>query len=121
MRRGVSIFLLILLVATQTPMGQVFKFPNLIEHFFKHKKQNGVSLLDFLKDHYKANHNDADLPEDQQLPFKDITFQSIVIAIVPDTIKTAAVTSTPLEEKTSAIDFYTPQQHLGSIFHPPRT
>ena len=74
----------------------------------------------FLKDHYRSNHNDADLPEDQQLPFKDITLQSTVIAVVPAAIKTAAVTSTLLEEKMAVIDFYTPQQHLGSIFHPPK-
>ncbi|HET9744643.1 MAG TPA: hypothetical protein VFP97_02955, partial [Chitinophagaceae bacterium] len=69
MRTVATIFLLVLMVSIQTPIGQLFKLPLLIEHFIKHQKRNGVSLIDFLEEHYSSGHNDADLPEDEQLPF----------------------------------------------------
>ena len=120
MRRGVTIFFLVLLVSAQTPVGQLLKLPILIEHFIKHQQQNGFSFIGFLKDHYKPDHNDADLPEDQQLPFKNITFYSIGYAIVPGVIKTNATIAFAFDKKIVFAEFYTAQQHLGSIFHPPR-
>ena len=120
MRRGVTIFFLVLLVCVQTPVGQIFKLPKLVEHFIKHQKQNNVSLANFLKDHYDPNHNDADFPEDQQLPFKDITVYSISNAVVPLPIKTSAIQTVVANKKIVFVNSYTPQQHLASIFHPPR-
>jgi hypothetical protein len=70
MKKGVTIFLLVSMVSLQTPVGQLLKLPLLIEHFIKHQQQDGVSLLAYLQDHYSEDHHDADLPEDEQLPFK---------------------------------------------------
>ena len=120
MKRAVTILLLVLTVSIQTPLGQFFKLPRLIEHFIKHQKQEGVSLIGFLNDHYASDHNDADLPEDEQLPFKCISFYNIGYAIVPGSIKALVVHSLPSDKKLIVPDTYTPQQHLGSIFHPPR-
>ena len=120
MQRPVSILLLVLMVAIQTPVGQLFKLPLLIEHFIKHQKQDGVSFIVFLEDHYSSGHNDADWPEDEQLPFKCISFYNIGYAIVPGSIKAMVVHSFPSDKKLIVPDTYTPQQHLGSIFHPPR-
>ena len=78
-----TIFLLVLLVSIQTPIGQLFKLPLLIEHFIKHQKQDGVSLFSFLEDHYVLVHNDADRQEDERLPFKNISFYSISYEVVP--------------------------------------
>ena len=120
MRRGVAIFFLVLLVSAQTPVGQLLKLPNLIEHFIKHQQQNEVSFIAFLIDHYRPDHNDTDLPEDQQLPFKNITFYSIGYAVVPCAIKANAIIALVVDKKILFTDSYTPQQHLGGIFHPPR-
>ena len=120
MKIATAIFLLVLMVSIQTPVGQLFKLPLLIEHFIKHQKQDGVSFISFLDDHYSSNHNDADLPEDEQLPFKNITFYSVGYAIVPRVIKTNAIGPLPANKIVSSPQTYTPQQHLGSIFHPPR-
>jgi hypothetical protein len=109
-----------LMVSIQTPVGQLFKIPVLIEHFLKHQQQNGVSLIGFLQDHYRSDHKDADLPEDEQLPFKQITFNALGYAIVPSVIKTNEVISLPADRVVTFPQIYTPQQHLGSIFHPPR-
>ena len=120
MKSAVTIFLLVLLVSIQTPVGQLFKLPLLIEHYKKHQKQEGVSLFDFLKDHYTSDHSDADLPEDEQLPFKNITFNSMGYAIIAPVIQTSIIAPLPAEQKIIFPDTYTAQQHLVSIFHPPR-
>ena len=120
MKSAVPIFLLVLMVSIQTPVGQLFKLPLLIEHFIKHQKQEGVSFLGFLANHYAIDHNDADLPEDEQLPFKNITFYSVGYAIVAPVTQTNVFAPLPSEKKVIFHDIYTPQQHLASIFHPPR-
>ncbi|MGZ5190236.1 MAG: hypothetical protein ACXWCZ_04405 [Flavisolibacter sp.] len=120
MRSAVAIFLLVLVVSVQTPVGQLFKLPLLIEHFIKHQNQNGISLIDFLEVHYTTGHNDADLPEDEQLPFKRIFYDTIGYAIVPGVIKTNVFVPLPADIKVFFFDTYAPQQHLASIFHPPR-
>jgi hypothetical protein len=120
MKKAAAIFLLVLLVSIQTPIGQLFKFPLLVEHFMKHQKQQGISLLGFLEDHYATNHQDTDLPEDQELPFKNVAFYSIGYAIVTPFIQAKTITPLPAEKKVFIPHFYTPQQHLASIFHPPR-
>ena len=120
MKSAVTIFLVVIMVSVQTPVGQLFKLPLLIEHYKKHQKQEGVSLIDFLKDHYALDHNDADLPEDEQLPFKNITFNSIGYAIVAPVIHTSIIAPSPAEQKIIFPDTYTAQQHVARIFHPPR-
>jgi hypothetical protein len=94
--------------------------PVLIEHFYKHQKNDGVSLLKFLSDHYSKNHSDGDRSEDEQLPFKTIIVQTIGVAIVPSILKTDFAIGIDIPIKIIASNVYTPQQHLSSIFHPPR-
>lgn len=120
MRSVVAILLLVLIVSTQTPAGQLLKLPLLIEHFIKHQKQDSSSLIGFLADHYTTHHNDADRPEDEQLPFKNSIVHSIGYAIVPSAIKANIFIPLPTDMKFSFLDAYVPQQHLTRIFHPPR-
>ena len=120
MRVIATIFFLVLLTVTQTPLGQLVKLPVLIEHFSKHKKQDGVSLLQFLTDHYSAKHNDADRSEDEQLPFKTVILQNPGFAIMPSIVKADLTLALNVPTKVTRQGFYTPQQHFCSIFHPPR-
>ena len=120
MKNAVSIFLLVLMVSIQTPLGQLFKLPLLIEHYIKHQKQDGISLIAFLGDHYTSDHKDADLPEDEQLPFKNILFSSIGYAIISPVIQLNVMVPLPIENKIVFPESYSPQQHLARIFHPPR-
>jgi hypothetical protein len=121
MKTAASIFLLILMLSIQTPLGQLVKLPLLIEHFIKHQKQDGVSMLGFLANHYAADHNDADLPEDENLPFKNISFNTIGYAIVTPASQANVFAPLPADKKVNFPGIYTPQQHLTSIFHPPRS
>ena len=109
-----------LMLSIQTPLGQLFKLPLLVEHYIIHQKQDSVSLFTFLIDHYSTNNNDRDLPEDEQLPFKNITCYSIGYAIVTSVIQTNILAPLPAEEEIVFSDIYSPQQHLAGIFHPPR-
>ena len=120
MRTVAAIFFLLLLVSIQTPIGQLFKLSLLIEHFVKHQKADGISLINFLEDHYTADHNDADLPEDEELPFKSIIYYSLGYAILPGVISTNVFVTLSGGKKIIFRDIYTPQQHLAHIFHPPR-
>ena len=121
MRNAASIFLLVVMVSTQTPIGQLYKLPLLIQHFIKHQKQDGVSFVAFLDNHYSANHNDADLPEDQQLPFKTFTLSNTGFAIMTPVIQTTVVVPLPADKLIMFRGIYVPQRHLASIFHPPRS
>jgi hypothetical protein len=120
MRTTVAILLLVLLTLTQTPLGQLLKLSLLIERFYKHKKQDGVSLLEFLKDHYAKEHNDADQKEDEQLPFKTVLVQNIGFALVPGFVQTGFSLSFDGPKKVILQGSRILQQHLCSIFHPPR-
>lgn len=120
MRTAATILLLVILSLTQTPLGQLLKMPVLIQHFYKHKKQDGVSLLRFLKDHYSTRHNDADQSQDDRLPFRTVMVQSVGFAVVPAGLKADFSLKLEVPEKVTPIDLSIPRQHLSTIFHPPR-
>jgi hypothetical protein len=115
-----AFILLTVLLTTQTPFGQVLKLPLLIEHLYKHQKQGGLSLFQFLKDHYSHEHHDSDWPEDQQLPFKTIILCDIGFAIVPRIAKADFAVKFNALRNVVLNDVHKPQQHLCTIFHPPR-
>ena len=68
MKSAAGILLLILMVFIQTPVGHLFKLPALVQHFTKHQALDGVSFIDFLAEHYATDHEDADQPEDDEIP-----------------------------------------------------
>ena len=119
-RNTINILLLVLLLSAQTPLGQVLKFPVLMEHFYKHKKQEGVSFLEFIKDHYSPNHNDADQSEDDQLPFRGDVVQNIGIALLPTLFKADFDINYIVPHKLFDREILLPTQSPGNIFHPPR-
>ena len=118
--RSIASILLVLLTVTQTPLGQLLKLPVLMEHFNKHQENEGVSFLEFLNEHYSKEHNDADHSEDEKLPFKSMTLQSPGFAIVTAIFNEDAALNFTVPGNIILNEFYTPQQHLFAIFHPPR-
>lgn len=119
-KKVIAIIFLGLMVALQTPVGQLLKVPLLVEHFIKHSKKESHSLLAFLEEHYSPGHNDADKEEDEQLPFKNFVIYSIGISIVYSFIQSGLA---PQVTRTGNFFFqknYNPRRHLAGIFHPPR-
>ena len=108
------------MVSIQTPLGQLFKLPLLIEHYLKHQSKDGDSFAEFMYEHYKSSHDDDDSAEDQQLPFKNITFHSIGHAIAPDLNATNVVIPFTADAKVIVPDNFVQQQYLINVFRPPR-
>ena len=119
MKSALSISLLILLVSIQTPLGQLLKLPLLVEHFIRHQNKEGTSFFGFLQSHYSGNHKDADLPEDEQLPFKTICLYSIDYAVIPASNPAGISHVLNAIKKIIFPDFFIPQKNASSIFHPP--
>jgi hypothetical protein len=73
MKKFAAIFFLFLFIST-TELKEFFRVPALIEHYLKHKNENGsLSLVNFLAIHYVGEkENDNDDREDAQLPFKGV-------------------------------------------------
>jgi hypothetical protein len=113
--------LLFVLLSAQTPFGQVFKLPLLVEHFLKHQEQSGISLFSFVVDHYSHEHQDADRSEDGQLPFKTGLLLNIGSAIVPQLVKADFSVELNFTQKVAIDDSQVPQKHSNRIFHPPCT
>lgn len=120
MRTFTVISLLVLMVSIQTPVGQLFKLPLLIEHFIEHQKQEGLSLFAFLYEHYSKVHNDADLP-DGQLPFKNITFYTIGYAIVPFFRHNPVEYLKESKQHFPGYNFTYTSAFLSAIWQPPRS
>ena len=78
MKKIIAISLLSIFLCANTEIGQLLKFPNLIEHFVKHRDhadEQSISFLDFVKSHYNDNHKHSDTDkhdQHQNLPFKTI-------------------------------------------------
>ena len=74
MKKIIAIFLITIFLCANTSIGQLFKVPNLIEHFKEHQNEIGsksISFVDFLKLHYsKTSENNQQ--EHQDLPFKTL-------------------------------------------------
>lgn len=118
MAAGILFFTL--MVSVQTPLGQLLKLPLLVEHFLKHRQQTNISLLDFLGEHYATDHRDADLPEDEQLPFKTSCNITINAALVTPHFHSNLYIPSDAEKKMLLPGRSIPQQDLCSVFHPPR-
>lgn len=74
MKRIIAIFLISIFLCANTSIGQLFKVPNLVEHFKEHQNEIGsktISFVDFLKLHYSKN-SESNPQEHQDLPFKTL-------------------------------------------------
>lgn len=121
MRTVIAIFLLFLFTA-QTELGQLFRLPFAVQHYVTHQQQNQeLSLLEFLQEHYNAQHEDADAAEDRQLPFKNYNPQTITEIYVKATQPENFLLPVKMFQKP-----FTPFVKSGlcqrsfAIFHPPQ-
>lgn len=105
----------------QTPAGQLLKLPQLIGHFISHQQKEVIAFTEFLMEHYSPDHDDADLEEDDKLPFKSMQVFSMGYAVIPEILKPHSIQPLYVENKISSHQSLIPHQHLSCIFHPPRT
>lgn len=120
MRKAAAIFFLTVFTLSFTEAGQLVKLPLLVGHYMKHQ-QKGDSLTSFLVEHYATSeHHDADKKEDNQLPFK--TPMAQVAPVMELATTHSAVLPPPVQLQQTNSFYHSPslEQHLHSIFHPPR-
>lgn len=122
MRKLATIFLLVIFTSSFTELGQLWKLPFLVQHFYAHKQEEGATVIHFIMEHYGNDHNDADRAQDQQLPFK-ASLNSPAVNMVPGIAK-IAIDPVALPEAPRFVPLHTsfvPSLYAGQIFHPPRT
>lgn len=82
--RVFSILIFIVMVLVQTPVSQLFKITELIEHYAEHRNlDEHMSFSDFLAMHY--SHSDVQYPDhdrDMQLPFKQYNCASLIFTFL---------------------------------------
>lgn len=98
-----------------TELGQLLKFPALLQHYKEHKYENkDLTLVEFLMIHYSHGIvKDADYEKDMKLPFKTASESSFFII---------AVTSTPqtINLALQEFDFFEPlKQYFGNEYFIP--
>jgi hypothetical protein len=120
-----SILLLIYLFSA-TAIGELFKLPMLVEHYYDHRKENkNTSLVAFLTMHYQTEDGtDKDAKEDSQLPFKSIECAATVAFVSltpPSFINITAKLERPLLRSFGFYkELFLPSQYLAAIWQPPR-
>lgn len=81
MNKLFAIFLLTVFLCAYTSIGQLYKVPNLFEHFKEHQSEvsnNSISFIQFIKAHYSKNSEDNH-SEHENLPFKTVEHTSNVL------------------------------------------
>ena len=127
LRSLIPISFLLLQLFSTTELGEVFKLPVLIHHYFEHESEHDhESILHFLKEHYSylhATHNPHHAGNHKQLPFKtgEHGYLTFAVPIVP-----------PVYSKLETVSFYTKKSpvpikspstyshFLADIWQPPR-
>lgn len=74
MNKLVTFFLITVFLCTNTSIGELFKIPNLIEHYKDHKLEasnTSSSFINFIKEHYSKNSKNNP-KEHENLPFKTL-------------------------------------------------
>ena len=108
-------------------MGELFKLPVLIQHYFEHDEEGDhESFFNFIREHYAEMHaaaNQNHSGQHKNLPFKvmDCGFFSSITAAVPITCFTSEFPvieySTIITVKNNPSAYF---HFLGKIWQPPR-
>lgn len=121
LRRWAAILLLFLFSSAATELGQFLKLPFLVQHFYQHRQAEGLSLAEFLAEHYNSHHSDEDLQDDMQLPFKTvIDGPSLAVTVPAQRLELKKPVDVPAEQPQPISTSFVPSQLVFQIFHPPR-
>lgn len=129
MRRVLAILFLSVYLISTTELGQLLKFPMLVEHYFEHKEKNPqINVMEFLALHYEGNHlenhpHDEDYEHDQQLPFiVHIDVLSVSFVLTPP-FSFEIETRKLVGKEPKALPFddtFSDNNYLSTIWQPPK-
>lgn len=123
-RRKIALLLMTVFLISTTELGQVLKFPLLVEHYVEHTSNNPeLSLWRFLQIHYSKSHKEEGDPMDEKLPFvSHIHFVSIVgIVNIAPALKIERIKFNTIHNKIHAFnEDEVESSYLSSIWQPPK-
>jgi hypothetical protein len=123
-RSKIALFLMTLFLISTTELGQVLKFPLLVEHYIEHTSHNPeLTLWGFLQIHYSESHKEEGDPMDEKLPFVTHTHFISIVAIVAPTpiLKIERIKFNTLDNKIHAFnEDQIESNYLSSIWQPPK-
>lgn len=127
MKKLIAILFLTIYVVSATELHELFKLPNLVEHFIEHQSEDKTTtLINFLVMHYTTSDDgDGDKAKDMQLPFKSNHDGGNITNTGFNSFNTIqlAIKSTPIESKNYNIysSEFISSAYLSSIWQPPKS
>ncbi|MBL7739003.1 MAG: hypothetical protein JNK14_07280 [Chitinophagaceae bacterium] len=108
-----------------TEINQVFKLPNLIDHFFEHHRiDRDLNFFEFLAMHYGGDDGtDADNDKDNQLPCHDLrhnTLSVVCCQIVQDAPVLEIITEYTSKKYGKLLLIDLPPKNSSTLIQPPR-
>ena len=124
MFKGLAIFLISIHLMGNTEVGQLFKLPQLIRHYFQHQRLDpSIGFFDFLAMHYAGDDGTtADDDFDKQLPYHNTDHSTVGIVYSP-MVKDFPVAELPVPSARKFNDRLQQgisSKHVLLIFQPPK-
>jgi len=124
MRNTLVILLAALHLTGNTEIGQLFRIPNLIHHFFQHHRIDpSVGFIEFIAMHYGGDDGtDADDDMDNQLPCHSQGYNTVSWVYSPMTSECSGDETVPdiQTERNSHIVEGLSSEHVRLVLQPPR-
>jgi hypothetical protein len=124
MSKKLAIFLISIHLAGNTELGQLFKLPQLVNHFFQHQRLNpNLGFFQFIAMHYAGDDGTkADDDWDKQLPCHSKDHNTTTITYSPMVKEMPATTQifTKDNEYSDRLQTGTSSKHVLLILQPPR-
>lgn len=125
MRQSLAILLLSIHLFGNTELGQVFRLPRLLAHYFQHHRIDpGLAFFDFMQMHYAGDDGTtADDDIDNELPFHNLTHTSILVQYSPMVMEIQAPDNPFREPRIyfSNLRAIISSKHVLMILQPPRS
>ncbi len=124
MRKLLTIILISLHLVGNTEVGQLFKLPQLVNHFFQHHRLNpDLGFFEFIAMHYGGDDGTkADDDFDKQLPCHNSDHTTLHVAYSPmvKEFPAADFNYWPNKEYSDRLQSGTSSKHVLLILQPPR-
>jgi hypothetical protein len=126
MRKLFSISLITIHLFANTEVGQLFKIPQLISHYFQHSRIDPkLGFIEFLSMHYgKGDGTTADDSEDSKLPYQHPNTHSISYAYTAILKNITSLDDVHMFGRSvfgESLQNGIPSEHIQLILQPPRS
>jgi hypothetical protein len=124
MRKILAILLISIHLTGNTELGQLFRFPQLITHFFQHHRLDpSINFFEFIAMHYAGDDGTtADDDIDNQLPCHNPNHNTLAVVYSPmiKEIPSIEFSSRKTKEYNSRLQTGITSKHVQLILQPPR-